>query len=140
MSLWNSIMANTVGVLWRAKEGTVDPWTNANQQQELAENIRRAKGPAVQKAFETPTEAEQRHDREVQQAVAQAQAERDKVLEVQGALPTQPGKWGWFSDLSEAFSGEGGKLKFYASALIAIGALGMLGYFVLQVTRLVRGK
>ena len=29
-SAYNSIMGNTVGFLWRAATGTVDPWTKAN--------------------------------------------------------------------------------------------------------------
>jgi hypothetical protein len=29
-STYNTVMGNTIGVLWRAATGTVDPWTKAN--------------------------------------------------------------------------------------------------------------
>jgi hypothetical protein len=45
MSLYDSIMANTVGVLFSARTGNVDPWTLANQQEDLAASIAQAKGP-----------------------------------------------------------------------------------------------
>lgn len=44
MSLWNSIMANTVGIVTRAATGVPDQWTQANQVEEETNNLLRAKG------------------------------------------------------------------------------------------------
>jgi hypothetical protein len=36
VSIFDSVMSDTVGVLWRAGTGTVDPWTKSEQQQDEA--------------------------------------------------------------------------------------------------------
>lgn len=50
MGILDSIMSNTVGVLYRARTGSVDPWTLANQNEELAGQIAQAKGPGADPA------------------------------------------------------------------------------------------
>ncbi len=44
MGLLNKFLSNTVGVLYRAGSGTVDPWTNAEANEELQKGIVRAGG------------------------------------------------------------------------------------------------
>lgn len=47
MSLLNSALANSVGVLWRAASGTVDPWTKANIVDENASGLVQASGGTI---------------------------------------------------------------------------------------------
>jgi hypothetical protein len=45
MSFSDWVASNTVGILFRARTGNVDPWTLNLQKEELAANIAQAKGP-----------------------------------------------------------------------------------------------
>ena len=45
MSLYNTILANTVGVLYSARTGNVDPYTLANQNEQIAADTAQALGP-----------------------------------------------------------------------------------------------
>jgi hypothetical protein len=45
MSWTDTILSNTVGVLYSARTGNVDPWTLANQKEDLAAATARALGP-----------------------------------------------------------------------------------------------
>lgn len=45
MSFLDSVLANTVGVGYRAVTGNVDPWTLANMHEDLNADIKQALGP-----------------------------------------------------------------------------------------------
>jgi hypothetical protein len=45
LSIWNTIKADTVGVLYSAGTGTVDPWTLANLKEASAAALTKAAGP-----------------------------------------------------------------------------------------------
>jgi hypothetical protein len=70
MSLLDSILGNTVGVLWRAGSGTVDPWTKANQ-------------------IETETQSLIAAGMDPAAAAAKAQADVTGALSAESADPTQ---------------------------------------------------
>jgi hypothetical protein len=45
MSLTDDILANTVGAVYRAASGNVDPWTLAQQKEQVAADTKQALGP-----------------------------------------------------------------------------------------------
>jgi hypothetical protein len=45
VSWYDSVLSNTVGVVYRAASGNVDPWTLANIQEQQAADIAQALGP-----------------------------------------------------------------------------------------------
>jgi hypothetical protein len=67
MSLWNTIIGNTVGTLYSARTGNVDPWTAANAKEQLAADMRQAAGPNADPGY-------------VQGLITQAQREYDRTL------------------------------------------------------------
>lgn len=90
MSFWNSVKANTLGLLWSASPlgpnlggsgGTVDPWTLANMREEIEKDTKRALGPkATPQAVKIFTE--------------RAQKESEDDLRRSGTHPDQAGNSG----------------------------------------------
>jgi hypothetical protein len=78
VSWTDTILSNTVGVVYRAASGTVDPWTLQAQKDQTAADILQASGPNADPA-------------QVAIAVAQANSSIDANLLSQGAHPDQAG-------------------------------------------------
>lgn len=78
MSFLDSVLSNTVGVVWRAGSGTVDPWTLQAQKDDVNAGIAQASGPNANAA---------------QVAINQAETNRlmDLNLTQEGAHPDQAG-------------------------------------------------
>ena len=128
MSLFNSIMDKTIGLRWRL-QGLVSPFKLADIEAAQQEDIRRAKGQAIQRSFETVRQAEVRHEKEVKRAQAESVAEVNNVLRADNAHPDQVDLLGFL-----------GRSKFKTYALLGLTAvaLGAGGFLVLQVVRLFR--
>jgi hypothetical protein len=78
MSWTDSILSNTVGVVYRAASGNVDPWTLAQQKEQVAADTKQALGPNAS-------------DADVAAAQANAQAAIDSYLKSVDAHPDQAG-------------------------------------------------
>jgi hypothetical protein len=78
MSWTDSILSNTVGVVYRAASGNVDPWTLAQQKEQVAADTKQALGPNAS-------------DADVAAAQANAQAGIDSYLKSVDAHPDQAG-------------------------------------------------
>ena len=78
MSLFDSVLANTVGVVYRGATGNVDPWTLQVQKDQIAADTKQALGPRAS-------------DAEVLAAQVQAQNEVDAFLKKIDAHPDQAG-------------------------------------------------
>jgi hypothetical protein len=52
MSIWNSFMADTVGVIYSARTGNVDPWTVADFKDQCAVGIRKAMPGAAEASIQ----------------------------------------------------------------------------------------
>jgi hypothetical protein len=65
MSLFDTIMSDTVGVAWRAASGTLDPWSVNEINQENAQNVVQASGGTISQ----------------QQALQQSQQDTQTVLQ-----------------------------------------------------------
>jgi len=124
------ILSNTVGLLWKLR-GEVDPWTLDAQQAELAENIKQAKGQPIQKPFETPEQAAARHEAETKQAIDAALKEQKDYL---GTLNALPGQRSWSDIISSAEM----SVTKYLGVIVAVVVLLIIGYYALQVARVVR--
>jgi|SRR5579859_2695036 len=77
MSWTDTILSNTVGVLYSARTGQVDPWTLANEKEQIAADTKQALGPDAT-------------DADVAVATAKAQGEVDSYLKSIDAHPDQP--------------------------------------------------
>ena len=78
MSWTDSILSNTVGVVYRAASGNVDPWTLAQEKEQVAADTKQALGPNAS-------------DADVAAAQANAQAAIDSYLKSVDAHPDQAG-------------------------------------------------
>src|SRR5258708_4443702 len=78
MSWYDTVLANTIGVPFRAFSGNVDPWTLAAQKDQIAADTTRALGPNAT-------------DAEVAIATTKAQNEVDSFLTTTNAHPDQAG-------------------------------------------------
>ena len=76
MSLYDSVLSNTVGVAFRAYTGNVDPWTLQQQKDDAAAAIKQALGPDA-----TPEE--------IAAAQSQVESEIDTTLKRADAHPDQ---------------------------------------------------
>ncbi len=76
MSLYDSLLSNTVGVAFRAYTGNVDPWTLQQQKDDAAAAIKQALGPNA-----TPEE--------IAAAQSQVESEIDTTLKRADAHPDQ---------------------------------------------------
>ncbi len=76
MSLYDSLLSNTVGVAFRAYTGNVDPWTLQQQKDDAAAAIKQALGPGA-----TPEE--------IAAAQSQVESEIDTTLKRADAHPDQ---------------------------------------------------
>ncbi len=76
MSLYDSILSNTAGVVFRAYTGNVDPWTLQQQKDDAAAAITKALGPNA-----TPEE--------IAGAQSQVESEIDTTLKQANAHPDQ---------------------------------------------------
>lgn len=78
MSIFDSFLANTVGVVYRGATGNVDPWTLQVQKDQVAADVKQALGPGAS-------------DVDVLTAQVQATNEVDKYLTSIDAHPDQAG-------------------------------------------------
>jgi hypothetical protein len=78
MGLLDSVLANTVGAVYRGATGSVDPWTLQAQKDQIAEDTRKALGPRAS-------------DAEVLAAQVKAQNEVDAYLKSVDAHPDEAG-------------------------------------------------
>jgi|GEM_PF-6894071 hypothetical protein len=78
MSFVDSVLSNTVGLAFRAATGNVDPWTLANEKEQVAADTAQALGPDAS-------------DADIAIATAQAQTEVDSYLRSTDAHPDQAG-------------------------------------------------
>jgi hypothetical protein len=78
MGLLDSVLSNTVGVVYRAATGNVDPWTLSNMQQDLSTGIAKALGPDAT-------------DAEIAAAQSAAVHQQDNYLKSIDAHPDQAG-------------------------------------------------
>lgn len=78
MSWTDSVLANTVGLVYRGVSGNVDPWTLAQQKEQVAADTKQALGPNAS-------------DADVAAAQANAQAAIDSYLKSVDAHPDQAG-------------------------------------------------
>jgi hypothetical protein len=78
MSFLDSVLANTVGVGYRAVTGNVDPWTLANMHEDLNDGIKQALGPDAT-------------DAEIAAAQSSAVNQQDSYLKSIDAHPSQAG-------------------------------------------------
>jgi hypothetical protein len=124
MSALDTALADTVGLVWRAASGTVDPWTKANIQQDETSGLNTAKGGDYPQIYGPLTPEEQ--------AVNAAQSGQDvtTVLKQANADPSQFLN-GLKNSLSEAFSLSGsiGKTLLFAGigGLLLLLAFNKLG-------------
>lgn len=106
MSIYDTLMGDTVGIVWRAGTGTVDPWTKANLQQDETAGLVKASGSSGQ------------YDQT--SAAAQAQNDVTSTLRAANADPSQA-LAGLKNSLSEAFSLSGSLGK--TMLFVGIGGL-----------------
>ncbi len=78
MSWYDTVLSNTVGVVFRGATGNVDPWTLAAQKDQIAADTEKALGPDAT-------------DAEVAIATTKAQNEVDKFLTSTDSHPDQAG-------------------------------------------------
>jgi hypothetical protein len=78
MGLFDSVLSNTVGVVYRAATGNVDPWTLANLHEDLSTGIAQALGPDAT-------------DAEISAAQSAAVNQQDNYLKSIDAHPSQAG-------------------------------------------------
>jgi hypothetical protein len=117
-SWYDSVLSNTVGVVYRAASGNVDPWTLQAQKDDLAASIKQASGPDADPAT-------------VAAAQAQAQQEIDSYLLKTDAHPSQAGIR--LPGLGTIGSPEFlAKLEKIVYGAIAVGALAGVIYFAAQ--------
>lgn len=116
MSWYDTVLANTAGLAFSAATGKVDPWTLANQNEELAANIKKALGPNAT-------------DAEVATAQARAVNEQNGYLKSIGAHPDSPCVLNLpilgCVDSPEFLA----KLEKIVYGLIAVGAIGAAIFF-----------
>jgi hypothetical protein len=118
MSWVDSVLSDSVGVLWRAGSGTVDPWTLQAQKDEVNAGIAQASGPNATAA---------------QVAIAQEQASVDmeRVLTASGTHPSQAGIR--IPGLGNIGSPEFlGKMNKIVDGLLIAGAVAGVVYFYSQ--------
>jgi hypothetical protein len=111
MSAIDTALADTVGLVWRAASGTVDPWTKANLQQDETQGLVQASGNSGQYTAAT--------------AATQSGSDVTTVLTQANADPSQFVS-GLKNSLSEAFSLSGSLGK----TLLFAGIGGLLLLFV----------
>lgn len=102
MSIWNSFMADTVGVIYSARTGNVDPWTVANFKDQCATGTRKAMPGAA--------------EAQVQAAIVECQKSIDATLKSNPGGSAAPGdcdlRLPYFGCVAGADSAEGlAKLK-----------------------------
>jgi hypothetical protein len=127
----DTFLANTAGVLFRARTGSVDPWTLAQQKADAAAAIKKALGPNA--SPETVKQAQARVQNDIDVSLKQNQAHPDQAPPIRlpgiGAL-----------DLP--------KLNALVNGALAVLAIGTLVYFgvmyrktlVRQYRKVKRGK
>jgi hypothetical protein len=124
MGLLDSVLSNTVGVVYRAATGNVDPWTLSNMQQDLNTGIAKALGPDAT-------------DAEIAAAQSAAVNQQDNYLKSIDAHPDQAG-------LRIPGLGVLGTPEFLANlekivyGLIAVGAVVGVFYFSQRYGRVVK--
>ena len=131
MSWTDTILSNTIGVLYSARTGQVDPWTLANEQEQVAADTKQALGPDAS-------------DADVAIAITQAQNEVSDYLKSVNASPDQaclirfPWESGTKPCALQTPSDILPALEKVVYALIAIGALVGAFYFYQQYSSIVK--
>lgn len=115
MSWVDSVLSNSVGFVFRAATGNVDPWTLNQQKEDLAASTAQALGPDAT-------------DADIATAQAQAENQIDSYLKANDAHPDQAGVR--LPGLGVVGSPEFlAKLEKIVYGLIAVGALVGVFYF-----------
>jgi hypothetical protein len=115
-SIFDTVGSYTVGVLWRAGTGTVDPWTKQVQIDEQAAAIAKAKGN------DTPTDAD----------IAQAASDVTNTLKLSNSDPSQASIFGNNPGVTNLIE----DLKLLGYGLIVLG----IAYVTIQIIPLIRRK
>lgn len=121
MSILDSALSNTVGVLWRAASGTVDPWTKNTIVQQNATGLVQASGGKLS----------------IDQATQQAQADATATLTTFPGGSADPSDfWTGLANSFKQFNPANWSTKsIVISALIVVVAVVGLGFFLRVTSR-----
>jgi hypothetical protein len=113
MSLFSDVMGATVGKVYSAATGNVDPWTKQSLVDDETDGLVQASGGAMSQS----------------QAATAANQDVTGSLTSSNADPSQPAKFGWFSDLASSLNIQN-PADFLKSLLEIAGGLVLLAIVV----------